>query len=245
MSVTSPNGVHIVATHSFECPCCRAVLKSSSATEPGKKIQCPKCSTVFQLAAPPPDSGDRETAPNEGIRDRRRRDDPDDRPIRSRRRYEDDDEEDFDDYDRPRRRKNRRKMAASSRAVLWWVLGGAGSLLLVGLAVALVWMFRGGVTQARLVGKWALDNPLARNFHGYEFRSDGTFTQGTLGFQITGTYRVSGNTLTLGVERGNFGINVPGGQLHLQIVSVDATQLILEGPNRMGQTGRLVFKRVQ
>jgi hypothetical protein len=163
----------------------------------------------------------------------------------------DDDSEDYEG-DRPRRRK-RRKQTASSPLVLWLVLGGLGLLVLIGIGIALVWLI-GGSTQSRLVGRWALDNPVAPGALVYEFRGDGTFTLSTTAFvnvQLSGTYSVSGNRLKLAPGNVNGaglmrpGVLPPMGQMQLQIESVSATQLILSGGAAFGQQQRQVFKREQ
>jgi phage FluMu protein Com len=236
----------------FQCPGCQTVLKSADPLEPGKKIKCPKCATVFQLAAAPPaETAVQEREPGEGSRARRRREnDFDDEPPRSRRRYEEDEEE--DDYEEVRpRKKKRRKKAASSPVVLWLVLGGVGLLVLVGVGITVVWIL-GGTTQSRLVGRWTLDNPAAPGALTYEFRGDGTFTLSTnmfVNFQLSGTYSVSGDTLTLVPNNmNNPGLNFPGaqpqlGQIQMRIESVSATQLVLSGAGQFGQPQRTVFTR--
>ena len=119
-------------TFIFQCPGCQATLKSSKPVEPGKRIKCPKCETVFQLAAVPPSEATvQEKAAGPGVRRGSRPDeDYDEEPPRRRRsrRDEEDEDDERDDYeeDRPRpRRKKRRKKAANSGMVLWLVLGGA------------------------------------------------------------------------------------------------------------------------
>jgi hypothetical protein len=240
-------------TFNFQCPGCKSVLKSAGPVEAGKKIKCPKCTTVFQYAATPTARAtvqDRE--PGEETRVRRRRDDDyDDEPPRKRRsRYEEEDEG-RDDYeeDRPRRRR-RRKQSASPSLALWLVLGGVGLVVLVGGGLALVWLL-GGFTQSRIVGRWTVDHPIAQGALTYDFRSDGSFTltSNWVGnFELSGTYSVSGNTLTLMPNNvQGQGRNFPAGQvgqMQVQIESVSATQLILSGAGPLGQQQRTVLKRI-
>jgi len=237
---------------SFQCPGCQTSLKSAGPVEPGKRIKCPKCATVFELAAAPPAGAaiqDREPAAPPA-RERRRRDDDDfedEPPRRGRSRNEVDDDDNEEDRPRPRRKK-RRKKAASPAMVLWLVLGGVGLLVLVGGGLTLVWLL-GGFTQARLVGHWTLDHPIAKDAISFDFRADGTFTQTVKwvgNIQVSGTYSVSGNTLTLrtnNVINANMNMNFPEGQQQLQIESVDATQLVLTGPGQFGMQQRMVLKR--
>jgi hypothetical protein len=236
----------------FQCPGCQAVLKNAGPVEAGKKIRSPKCTTLFQLAAPPPAAAALQEEPSfEETRARRRRDDDyDDEPPRKRRRRDEEDEpEDLDEEDRPRRRK-RRKKAASLAPVLWLMLGGVGLLVLFGGGLTLLWAL-GGFIHSRIVGRWTPDNPIAQGAIIYDFRGDGTFTFLSIwvgNLQFSGTYSVSGNTLTLMPNQFNAqGVNFPGarpqmGQIQMQIESVSATQLVLSGGRQIGQK-RTVLKR--
>jgi phage FluMu protein Com len=219
----------------FACPSCQTVLKSASSAEPGKKIKCPKCAAVFQLPIAPP-AGIRvgERVPRDEARVRR---------------YEDEDE---DEEVRPRRRRCRRK-AASTSSGLWLALGGAGFLLLIGGGITLAWLL-GAFTQSRIVGRWTLDHPIAQGAITYEFRSDGSFTVTTsmfVNFEMSGTYSVAGNTLTMVPSNvQGQGMNFPAfqgrlSQMQMQIESVSATELVLSGPGPFGQQQRTVLKRIQ
>jgi hypothetical protein len=139
---------------------------------------------------------------------------------------------------------------------LWLALGGAGLLLLIGGGITLAWLL-GAFTQSRIVGRWTLDHPIAQGAITYEFRSDGSFTVSTnmfVNFEMSGTYSVAGNTLTMVPSNVHGqGMNFPAfqgqlGQMRMQIESVSATELVLSGPGGpgpFGQQQRTVLKRVQ
>jgi hypothetical protein len=129
------------------CPDCAQKLKLTDDLAPGKRIKCPKCSTVFRpsdmavrveksAARPKPSSdqievvevvGDRPASPAGKSRTRRPRDD------------EDQDDEDFER--RPRKRKKKKK--SSHFGLILGLSIGGGVLLVAGLVVAILILARG------------------------------------------------------------------------------------------------------
>lgn len=135
------------------CPDCDTRMKLKAALPPGKKVRCPKCSTIFAPVSGAPKKtakspGDKERVVTTAPKGRRnsaaaeREEEEDERPRRRQSSVVDDeDSEETEDDDRPRRpRKKRPRKSGKMGLVLGLVIGG-GVLLAVLLVVGIVVMF--------------------------------------------------------------------------------------------------------
>jgi len=135
------------------CPDCDAKMKLKAALPPGKKVRCPKCSTIFAPVSEAPKKPakspvDKERVVTTAPKARRnavaaeREEEEEDRPRRRQSSVVDDeDSEEAGDDDRPRRpRKKRPRKSGKMGLVLGLVIGG-GVLLVVLVGVGLVVLF--------------------------------------------------------------------------------------------------------
>jgi hypothetical protein len=152
----------------LKCPECGATLRLAGPAPAGKKIKCPKCSTIFPApiseSAPPRPSGIRKTpAPKAPLKRPQPIDDEDDREdddyaeARSKSKavrkpapvddYDDEDDYEEEEDEAPRRRKTsktkgKKKKAKGGNGLLIGMIGGV-LVLLLGLGAVAAWVWPG------------------------------------------------------------------------------------------------------
>lgn len=115
------------------CPDCDTQLKMKAALPPGKKVRCPKCSTLF---APVPEE-EVDTPVSKGRRNAAaEREEEDERPRRRpRSTVEEEDSDELEDEERPRRSRKKRPRKNGNRGLIVGLVIGGLLLLLVGIGI--------------------------------------------------------------------------------------------------------------